>query len=170
MAPPLGVKSGVVPVLLVSALQLHRDELAFFDDGTYQPKLEAVHFERLVKTPERFSVTASGATKGLRADLLAALADALGVPVPAGRAPRLLRVVTATSRPSGPLEQLDAMPVGEQPVRQRQPANARPDHAYRHRPPASSCATLCGGCCSPSQVPASARRRHFQLRHLAYPP
>lgn len=95
MAPPYGVKSGVVPVLLVAALEVHRDELAFFDDGTYQPKLEAVHFERLVKTPERFSVTASGATKGPRADLLAAFADALSVPVLAGRAPRLLRVVNA---------------------------------------------------------------------------
>lgn len=95
MAPPYGVKSGVVPVLLVAALQIHRDDLAFFDDGTYQPKLEPAHLERLVKTPERFSVTASGATKGARAELLAALAPALNIRVPDGTAPRLLRVVNA---------------------------------------------------------------------------
>lgn len=95
MAPPYGVKSGVVPVLLVAALEMHRDELAFFDDGTYQQKLEAVHFERLVKTPDRFSVTASGATRGPRASLLAQFGDALSVPVPDGQSPRLLRVVNA---------------------------------------------------------------------------
>lgn len=95
MAPPYGVKSGVVPVMLVAALQMHRDELAFFDDGTYQPKLDPAHLERLVKTPDRFSVTASGATKGPRADLLAELAPALGVRVAAGATPRLLRVVNA---------------------------------------------------------------------------
>ena len=95
MAPPYGVKSGVVPVMLVAALQIHRDDLAFFDDGTYQPKLEPALLERLVKTPERFSVTASGATKGARAELLAALAPALNIRVPDGSAPRLLRVVNA---------------------------------------------------------------------------
>ena len=57
-APPIGLKDGPIPVLL-AALLLHRaDDVAVYQDGTYQPELSADLLERLVKTPQRFAVKA----------------------------------------------------------------------------------------------------------------
>jgi hypothetical protein len=100
MAPPYGVKSGVVPLLLLSALQVHRDELAVFDDGTYQPYVTDTLMELIVKAPERFAVVATSSTQGPRAELLDAFAATLGIdataPTRSGRKPStLLKVVNA---------------------------------------------------------------------------
>ena len=56
MAPPIGLKEGPIPVLL-TALLLHRlDDVAIYQEGTYQPSLTADLLERLVKSPDRFAV------------------------------------------------------------------------------------------------------------------
>lgn len=55
-APPYGVKSGVVPVLLAAVLLYYLDEVSLYKDGTFIPVLGAEHFELLVKAPERFAV------------------------------------------------------------------------------------------------------------------
>lgn len=56
MAPPIGLKEGAIPVLL-TALLLHRvDDVAIYQDGTYQPAITADLLERLVKSPDRFAV------------------------------------------------------------------------------------------------------------------
>ena len=56
MAPPIGLKEGPIPVLL-TALLLHRvDDVAIYQEGTYQPAITAELLERLVKSPGRFTV------------------------------------------------------------------------------------------------------------------
>ncbi|MFN2505378.1 MAG: hypothetical protein ABR540_14335 [Acidimicrobiales bacterium] len=77
-APPFGLKEGPIPVL-VAAVLLHRhDEVAIYQDGTYQPQLTADLLERLVKAPERFALKSFEAA-GARRALLGALGESLGV-------------------------------------------------------------------------------------------
>lgn len=56
MAPPIGMKDGPIPVLLIAALIVRRDDVSIYQDGTFLPALTADVVERLVKAPERFEV------------------------------------------------------------------------------------------------------------------
>lgn len=55
-APPFGAREGLIPILLVAALQYLKDEVAIYQDGSFEPLLTADLAERLVKIPDRFSV------------------------------------------------------------------------------------------------------------------
>jgi len=57
-APPIGLKEGPIPVLLTAFLLHRADDVAVYQDGTYQPDLTVELLERLVKAPERFAVKA----------------------------------------------------------------------------------------------------------------
>ena len=77
MAPPIGLKEGPIPVLL-TALLLHRlDDVAIYQEGTYQPVLSAELLERLVKSPGRFTVKHFKLTSD-RIQFLEAVARAVG--------------------------------------------------------------------------------------------
>lgn len=79
-APPIGVKDGPLPVLL-TALLLHRnDDVAIYQEGTYQPVLTADLLERLLKAPDRFALKAFELA-GPRGEVLDALLAATGLPV-----------------------------------------------------------------------------------------
>ncbi len=93
-APPFGLKHGPIPVLLTTIMLAKRDEIAIYQDGTYQPELTDNLLERLVKTPDRFSAKAI-TVKGLRGDIVDDLGVALGavLPPPRRRNPTVLRVV-----------------------------------------------------------------------------
>ncbi len=67
-APPLGVKEGIIPVLLCAVLLYHRDDVGIYQDGTFVPVLGDHHFELLVKNPERYAVKYF-AIEGLRAEV-----------------------------------------------------------------------------------------------------
>ena len=54
-APPFGVKRGVFPILFLHYYLLHRDEIAFYDEGIYAPRLKYEHVERLVRRPDLFA-------------------------------------------------------------------------------------------------------------------
>jgi len=56
MSPPFGMKRGPIPVILGASLLARREDVMVYQDGSYIPRLGAEHLERLVKTPERFSV------------------------------------------------------------------------------------------------------------------
>lgn len=56
MAPPIGMKEGPIPVLLVAALSVRRDDVSIYQEGTFLPLLSPEVVERLVKAPERFTV------------------------------------------------------------------------------------------------------------------
>jgi hypothetical protein len=87
MAPPIGLKEGPIPVLL-TALLLHRlDDVAIYQEGTYQSALTAELLERLVKSPGRFAVKHFKLTD--RIEFLEAVARAIGNVT--GRAPAMSR-------------------------------------------------------------------------------
>lgn len=66
LAPPFGMKDGAVPLLLAAALQHRSDEIFLYQEGSFQPVIEPAHIERLLKSPERFSLKRASMV-GLRA-------------------------------------------------------------------------------------------------------
>jgi len=100
MAPPYGVKAGVVPVLAISALILRTKDVALFEDGSYCPRLTPEIVERMLSVtgPDRFKVKAAPAGDGQRHLVITGLAAALGI-VPThsrtARNPQLLAVTRA---------------------------------------------------------------------------
>lgn len=77
MRAPIGLKEGPVPILLVAFLQCRHEDVAIYQDGTYQPVLTADLMERLIKTPERFALKRFD-LRGARQGVLDAIADAVG--------------------------------------------------------------------------------------------
>lgn len=55
-APPIGLKEGPIPVLLTALLLYRADDVAVYQEGTYQPAITPELLERLVKSPDRFAV------------------------------------------------------------------------------------------------------------------
>ncbi|MGY1827017.1 hypothetical protein [Blastococcus sp. SYSU DS0541] len=75
MAPPIGLKEGPIPVLLVAYLLQRNDDVAIYEDGTFLPNLTADLVERLVKGPQRFALK-SFSTLGNRVEILSAISNA----------------------------------------------------------------------------------------------
>lgn len=76
MSPPFGMKEGSIPVLLIAAL-LHRSEdVALYQEGTFQALLTPDVVERLIKIPDRFEVK-KFEIRGVRRDVFRALQDQL---------------------------------------------------------------------------------------------
>lgn len=67
-APPLGLKPGPVPVLLAAALQHRSEDVFLYQDGSFEPLVDAALIERLLKTPERFAVKRASML-GVRAEV-----------------------------------------------------------------------------------------------------
>ncbi|MEU7090898.1 ATP-binding protein [Kitasatospora aureofaciens] len=98
MVPPYGVKAGVVPLLVVTALILRSHDVALFEDGSYLPRLTPDVVERMLKSPGRFSVKATPVGDGLRHSVVKNLSVALKVEPPRSQAlrnPALLAVTRA---------------------------------------------------------------------------
>lgn len=100
MAPPYGVKAGVVPVIVIAALILTSHEVALFEEGTYQPALTSDLAERLVKTPGRYSLKYVPVAEGQRHLVVEKLATWLGITRPSSHAgpernPALLAITRA---------------------------------------------------------------------------
>lgn len=83
MSPPFGVKAGVWPLLVVTALLIRRHDVALFEEGTYLPRLTPEIVERLEKAPYRFEVKYSPVSTGQRAAVVKKLLVSLQ-----GEAPR----------------------------------------------------------------------------------
>lgn len=83
-APPVGLKDGPIPLLIAALLLQNEDTVAVYQDGSYQPRLGADTLERLVKSPDRFSIKTFSAD-GDRAALLDRLRQLLGQPGGNGR-------------------------------------------------------------------------------------
>lgn len=77
MRAPIGLKEGPIPVLAAAFLQCRHEDVAIYQDGTYQPVLTADLIERLIKTPERFALKRFD-LRGLRQGVLDAIALAVG--------------------------------------------------------------------------------------------
>lgn len=55
-APPFGLKDGPIPVILSVALQHRSDDVFLYQEGTFQPVIDAATIERLLKAPDRFKL------------------------------------------------------------------------------------------------------------------
>ncbi|MEU4300111.1 ATP-binding protein [Kitasatospora aureofaciens] len=98
MAPPYGVKAGVVPILVITALILRSDDIALFEDGNYCQRLTPEIIERLNVNPDRFVVKAAPVGRGQRRLVVEGLAKALNITAPRSRSARnpMLLAVTRT--------------------------------------------------------------------------
>ena len=77
MAPPIGLKEGPIPVLLTALLLYRGDDVAIYQEGTYQPAITVELLERLVKSPDRFAVKHFELSNN-RIQFLDAVAQAVG--------------------------------------------------------------------------------------------
>ena len=79
LSPPVGMKAGVVPVLVTVALLAFSDEVAIYEHGTFQPLLTSELSERMVRNPGHLEIKHFANTKGARRQVVEALAARLGV-------------------------------------------------------------------------------------------
>ncbi len=97
MEPPLGVRSGPIPILLCAAMLCYRTEVALYEKNSFVPDLSIPVFERLLKAPDRFELKAFRLTD-LRTDVLAKYLDVLNeileVSDQTSDTPNLLEVAT----------------------------------------------------------------------------
>tara|TARA_R110002072_G_scaffold211501_5_gene369093 strand:- start:2334 stop:5819 length:3486 start_codon:yes stop_codon:yes gene_type:complete len=70
MAPPYGVKAGVLPILYIAAYCVYQQELAIYERRHYRPVFTEDMLERFVKRPDEFTVQRFK-IKGLRASIYA---------------------------------------------------------------------------------------------------
>ena len=79
LSPPIGMKAGVVPVFLTAVLLAHRDEIAIYEHGTFKAVLSPDLSERMVRNPGHFEIKHFANAGGARGEVVAALAERLGV-------------------------------------------------------------------------------------------
>ena len=92
-SPPIGMRAGVIPVLLTVALLTRRDDVAIYEHGTFKPLLTPDLVERLVRNPAHFEIKHFASTRGARRQVVGALARRLG----AERGSRRYRVATVVA-------------------------------------------------------------------------
>lgn len=56
MAPPFGVKAGVLPVLYIAAYLLHQHEIAIYENRLYKAYFTQDMLDRFVKRPDEFTI------------------------------------------------------------------------------------------------------------------
>jgi hypothetical protein len=91
-APPFGVRPGVIPIIVLTALILSSQDVAVFEEGTYQTRLTEALVERILKNPERFAIKAMGVQAGPRKAVIAEIAQELGTRVPPAPPPNVRNV------------------------------------------------------------------------------
>ena len=70
MAPPYGVRSGPLPILLCAAMLHYRTEIALYENGSFIADWSMPVFERLLKVPQQFELKRFQMTK-IRANVFA---------------------------------------------------------------------------------------------------
>jgi len=75
--PPIGMRDGPIPVLLLAVMLASPGEVALFEDGTFVPEVSEAVVERLLRRPDHFSA-ARHRIDGARAAALRALWGMLG--------------------------------------------------------------------------------------------
>lgn len=79
LLPPVGMKGGVIPVFVTAGLLATSDEIAIYEHGTFLPLLTPELSERMVRNPNHFEIKHFANTTGARRQVVAALAERLGV-------------------------------------------------------------------------------------------
>ncbi|RLA45223.1 MAG: hypothetical protein DRR42_19615, partial [Gammaproteobacteria bacterium] len=70
MAPPYGIKAGILPILYIAVYCVYQQELAIYERRQYRPVFTEDMLERFVKRPDEFTVQRFK-IKGLRASIYA---------------------------------------------------------------------------------------------------
>ena len=89
---PFGLRDGVIPILLAAYAIAHRQDIAFYENGTFLREVRGEEFLRLTKTPDRFDLQYCK-IEGVRADLFDKLLAILELPPPQNKKSELLDVV-----------------------------------------------------------------------------
>ena len=76
MAPPYGVKAGVLPILYITAYLVHRHQLALYEERLYRPELTQEMLDRFIKRPDEFYVQQFKIT-GVRSSIFAQYAQVI---------------------------------------------------------------------------------------------
>lgn len=82
--PPLGLRDGVIPVLILAMLRERRAEVGIYESNTFVPDLTVPHLERFIRNPEKFEIRYCP-IDGFRLEVFSELSRVLG-----GRAERSL--------------------------------------------------------------------------------
>ena len=91
MAPPYGVREGIIPILLAVYVAINETDLAIYEDGTFLRQIREQEFLRLTKAPQKFEFQYCS-IGGVRKDLFPQMIEMLNVPT-AKDEPHLLDVV-----------------------------------------------------------------------------
>ncbi|RKU28297.1 hypothetical protein C6495_15215 [Candidatus Poribacteria bacterium] len=95
-APPLGVRSGPLPILLCATILHYRTEIALYENGSFVADISMPVFERLIKAPEKFELKRFRLS-GVRTDVLSQFVEVLKQPA-ATDTPDLLTIVAPLMR------------------------------------------------------------------------
>ena len=90
--PPYGIRSGMGPLVLALFAAMNSQELAFYEDLTFQREVNGDTFQRLIKSPDSFEVQLCRIV-GLRADVFESLLKVLGFRSSGSTEPMVLDVV-----------------------------------------------------------------------------
>ncbi|MDE0553879.1 MAG: hypothetical protein OXI24_06680, partial [Candidatus Poribacteria bacterium] len=91
MAPPYGVRSGPLPILLCVVIFHYKTEIALYENGSFIPEWSMPVFERFLKAPQNFELKRFRLA-GLRADVFSQFLKVLNKPEKS-ETPDLLAVV-----------------------------------------------------------------------------
>lgn len=75
-ARPFGVRDGLSPLLLAVFAVIHEQEVAFYEDGSFIPRITSSSYLRLIKAPETFEIQYYPIS-GIRSSLFARLIQEL---------------------------------------------------------------------------------------------
>tara|TARA_Y100001958_G_C21241289_1_gene569111 strand:- start:450 stop:3833 length:3384 start_codon:yes stop_codon:yes gene_type:complete len=79
--PPFGMKQAIIPIFLVAALEVHKNQIALYENGNFIINFGTPEAERLTKNPHTFTLKHFGnATKG-RKKLIEELQKKFNIPV-----------------------------------------------------------------------------------------
>lgn len=95
-APPLGVRSGPMPILLCAAMLHYKTEIALYENGSFVSDISMPVFERLIKAPEQFELKRFR-VEGSRTEMLSQFLGVLKQPETTDT-PNLLTIVTPLMR------------------------------------------------------------------------
>ncbi len=93
--PPLGIKDGPLPVIVVAALLARDDDVALYERGSFMPAWTPSHAERLLRSPDGFEVRQCR-IDGIRQTVFTRLAETLRLS--SKQSPSLLDVVRGLMR------------------------------------------------------------------------
>jgi hypothetical protein len=96
--PPYGIRSGVMPLLLVQYLLENEDSVSLYQDGSFIPEITPELLEILVRRPERFALK-KFVLSGLEAEYFAELTKAYAFSPRASTGSQKERPATVAARP-----------------------------------------------------------------------